>query len=231
MKFCKAELADLGARMPLAIAALMVMTASANAQQLPHSLRDALLGHKGPAEARRVAAPPVWALCLRKRRRLHLRPGRAPAADEVRQQRRGLGAVGPAGLARRCHLPQRPGRARAAGDQAGRHDPVSLDDAPMGAAAALSGRASSIQPPAIMSFSVFVQRVRIATARASRAAQRDIEFSTVEDVRPETSVLGRRLRHRRGRGFRTDGSRRATARSSPRSSVSCWPRAASRPRR
>jgi hypothetical protein len=34
-----------------------------------------------------------------------------------------------------------------------------------------------------------VQRVRVATARASRAAQHDIEFATVEDVRPETSVL------------------------------------------
>jgi hypothetical protein len=63
------------------------------------------------------------------------------------------------------------------------------DDAPMGAAAALSGRASSIQPPAILSFGVFVQRVKIAADRASRAAQHQIEFSTVEDVRPETSVL------------------------------------------
>lgn len=188
MKFCKAELADLGARASLAIAALMVMTASANAQQLPHSLRDALLGHKGPAEARRVAAPPVG--------RYVSESGGAFIFDQAAPQplmkfdnSAEVWVLSPQAASR--------------GDVIYRNDlgePVLrvtklggvilfTDDAPMGAAAALSGRATSIQPPSILSFSVFVQRVRIATARASRAAQRDIEFSTVEDVRPETSML------------------------------------------
>lgn len=188
MKFCKAELGDWGARASLTIAALMVMAASANAQQLPHSLRDALLGHKGPAEARRVAAPPVA--------RYVSEAGGGFIFDQAAP--RPLMKFD--NSAEVWVLSAQPA---SRGDVIYRNDlgePVLrvtklggmilfTDDAPMGAAAALSGRATSIQPPSILSFSVFVQRVRIATARASRAAQRDIEFSTVEDVRPETSVL------------------------------------------
>lgn len=188
MKFCKAELGDWGAKASLAIAALMVMAASANAQQLPHSLRDALLGRKGSAEARRVAAPPVA--------RYVSESGGGFIFDQAAPQP----LMKFDNSAEVWVLSAQPA---SRGDVIYRNDlgePVLrvtklggvilfTDDAPMGAAAALSGRASSIQPPSILSFSVFVQRVRIATARASRAAQRDIEFSTVEDVRPETSVL------------------------------------------
>src|SRR3990167_5003524 len=58
MKFCKAELGVSGAKAALATLALMLMAGGADAQQLPHSLRGALLGHKGAAEARRVAGRP-----------------------------------------------------------------------------------------------------------------------------------------------------------------------------
>ncbi|USQ96494.1 DUF4908 domain-containing protein [Caulobacter sp. RL271] len=188
MKFCKAELGDWGAKATLAIAALMVMAASANAQQLPHSLRDALLGHKGSGEARRVAAPPVA--------RYVSEAGGGFIFDQASPQPLMK-------FDNSAEVWVLSAQQASRGDVIYRNDlgePVLrvtklggvilfTDDAPMGAAAALSGRASSIQPPAILSFSVFVQRVRIATARASRAAQRDIEFSTVQDVRPETSVL------------------------------------------
>jgi hypothetical protein len=188
MKFCKAELGDWGAKASLTIAALMVMAASANAQQLPHSLRDALLGHKGSGEARRVAAPPVA--------RYVSDVGGAFVFDQAASQplmkfdnSAEVWVLSPQPASR--------------GDVIYRNDlgePVLrvtklggvilfTDNAPMGAAAALSGRASSIQPPAIISFNVFVQRVSIASARATRAAQHLVEFSTVEDVRPETSVL------------------------------------------
>jgi hypothetical protein len=188
MKFCKAELSDLGARTALAVAALMAMSASANAQQLPHSLRDALLGHKGPAEARRVAAPTVG--------RYVSENGGAFIFDQAAHQP----LMKFDNSAEVWVLSAQPA---SRGDIIYRNDlgePVLrvtklggmilfTDDAAMGAAAALSGRASSIQPPAMLSFKVFVQRVAIAAARASRAAQHDIEFSTVQDPTPETSVL------------------------------------------
>jgi hypothetical protein len=63
------------------------------------------------------------------------------------------------------------------------------EDNPMGAAAALTGKASSIQPPAVISVNALFQRLGQASSRASRAAQRLIPFETVQDVRPETSVL------------------------------------------
>jgi len=188
MKFCKAELGDWGAKSALGVAALMVMAASASAQQLPHSLRDALLGHKGSAEARRVAAPPVA--------RYVSENGGAFIFDQAAPRP----LIKFDNSAEVWVLSAQPA---SRGDVIYRNDLgepmlrvtklggmiLFTDDAPMGSAAAMSGRAASIQPPAILSFSVFVQRVRIATARASRAAQHDIEFSTVEDVRPETSVL------------------------------------------
>lgn len=178
----------MGARTALTIATLMVMTASANAQQMPHSLRDALLGHRGPAEARRIAAPPVA--------RYVSEAGGGFVFDQAAPHP----LIKFDNSAEVWVLSAQPA---SRGDVIYRNDLgepmlrvtklggmiLFTDDAPMGAAAALSGRASSIQPPAILSFSVFVQRVRIATARASRAAQHDIEFATVDDVRPETSVL------------------------------------------
>lgn len=188
MKFCKAELGDLGARATLTIAALMVMAASANAQQLPHSLRDALLGHKGPAEARRVAAPPVA--------RYVSEVGGTFIFDQAAPQP----LMKFDNNAEVWVLSAQPA---SRGDVIYRNDlgePVLrvtklggvilfTDDAPMGAAAALSGRASSIQPPAMLSIAALFQRLTISAARASRAAQRDIEFATVQDARPETSVL------------------------------------------
>ena len=188
MTFCKAEFGGWSARAALMIAALAFMGASAHAQQLPHSLRDALLGHKGPAEARRVPAPPVA--------RYVSETGGAFVFDQAASRP----LIKFDNSAEIWVLQPQPA---SRGDVIYRNDlgePVLrvtklggiilfTDDAPMGAAAALSGRAPSIQPPAILSFNVFVQRVRIATARASRAAQRDIEFATVQDVRPETAVL------------------------------------------
>ncbi|UAL10239.1 DUF4908 domain-containing protein [Caulobacter segnis] len=187
MKFCKAELGDWGAKATLAIAALMVMAASANAQQLPHSLRDALLGHKGPAEARRVAAPPVARYVSETGAFVLDQAASRPLMKFDNSAEVWVLSAQPASrgdVIYRNDLGEPVLRVTKLGGVI-----LFTDDAPMGAAAALSGRASSIQPPAILSFGVFVQRVKIAADRASRAAQHQIEFSTVEDVRPETSVL------------------------------------------
>jgi hypothetical protein len=188
MKFCKAELGDWGVRAPLTIAALMVMAASANAQQLPHSLRDALLGHKGQAESRQGTAPPVA--------RYVSESGGAFIFDKAAPQP----LMKFDNSAEVWVLSAQPA---SRGDTIYRNDlgePVLrvtklgglilfTDDVPMGAAAALSGRASSIQPPAMLSIAALFQRLTISADRASRAAQRQIEFATVQDARPETSVL------------------------------------------
>lgn len=188
MKFWKAELGDWGARTSLTIAALMVMAASANAQQLPHAMRDALLGHKGQAEARRVAVPPVA--------RYVSESGGTFIFDQAAPQP----LIKFNNSTEVWVLSAQPA---SRGDVIYRNDmgePVLrvtklggmilfTDEAPMGAAAALSGRAPSIQPPPMLSIAALFQRLTIAADRASRAAQRQIEFATVQDARPETSVL------------------------------------------
>lgn len=60
---------------------------------------------------------------------------------------------------------------------------------PAGDAAALIGRASSIQPPTFISVNALFQRLVQASARASRAAQHRVAFETVDDATPATSVL------------------------------------------
>lgn len=193
MKFCKAELSEHGAGMVLAIAALMLMAAplgagSANAQQLPHSLRDALLGHKGAAEARRVPAPPVA--------RYVSETGGAFIFDQA--------AAKPLikfdNSAEVWVLSRQPA---SRGDIIYRNDlgePVLRitklggmilygEDAPMGAAAALTGKAASLQPPTALSPIALYRRLEQAMLRASRAAQRPVSFETVQDARVETSVL------------------------------------------
>jgi hypothetical protein len=60
---------------------------------------------------------------------------------------------------------------------------------PGGDAAALMGKASSIQPPPFISVNLLFQRLVQASARASRAAQHRVAFETVDDATPGTSVL------------------------------------------
>lgn len=60
---------------------------------------------------------------------------------------------------------------------------------PGGDAAALMGKASSIQPPPFISVNALFQRLVQASARASRAAQHRVSFETVDDATPATSVL------------------------------------------
>jgi hypothetical protein len=67
---------------------------------------------------------------------------------------------------------------------------------PAGDAVALSGKASSIQPPPFISVNALFQRLLQASVRASRAAQHRVSFEAIDDttgtsddVSPETSVL------------------------------------------
>lgn len=188
MKFCKAEFGARGGKAALSILALMLTAGAADAQQLPHSLRDALLGHKGAAEARRVAPPPV-ARYVSETGGTFVFDKAAPQPLIKFDNSTEVWVLSPQPASR--------------GDVIYRNDlgePVLrvtklggvilfTDDVPMGAAAALSGRATSIQPPAVLSVAALFQRLVIAANRASRAAQRQIEFATLEDARPETSVL------------------------------------------
>ena len=178
MKFCKAELGDWGARATLTIAALMVMAASANAQQLPHSLRDALLGHKGPAEARRVAAPPV-ARYVSEAGGGFIFDQAAPQPLMKFDNSTEIWVLSPQPASRgdviyRNDLGEPVLRVTKLGGMI-----LFTDDAPMGAAAALSGRASSIQPPAIMarkgdrSLISRIFRVLLAEGRKPSAALKD----------------------------------------------------------
>ncbi|WP_297513715.1 DUF4908 domain-containing protein [uncultured Caulobacter sp.] len=192
MRLRKAEFGDLGARAALTIATLTLMmgalaAGSATAQQLPHSLKDALLGRKGPAEARRAAPPPVAR---------YVSETGAFVFDQAAPQP----LLKFSNSAEVWVLSPQPA---SRGDVIYRNDlgePVLrvtklggvilfTDDAPMGAAAAFSGRASSIQPPSVLSIGALFQRLALAADRASRAAQRQIGFFTVQDARPETSVL------------------------------------------
>jgi hypothetical protein len=189
MKFRMAELNDLGARCVLAIAALLAMAGTAGAQQSPHALRDALLGRHGSPDAHRMnAAPPV------------ARYVSDSGGGFIFDQASSLPLVKFDNSTEVWVLSAQPA---SRGDVIYRNDlgePVLrvtklggmilfTDDAPLGAAAALSGRASSIQPPAVLSVAALFQRLALAANRASRVAQRQIEFATVQDARPETSVL------------------------------------------
>ena len=63
------------------------------------------------------------------------------------------------------------------------------DDNPDGEAAAYDGEAASLHVSGFMPPSILLQRVVQASLHSSRAAQRVIPFSTVDDATPETAAL------------------------------------------
>lgn len=189
MIFRKVELNDLGTRCVLAIVASLALAGTAFAQQGPHGLRDALLGRHGPPDTHRMSAAPPVARYVSDSGGGFIFDQASPQPLMKFDNSNEVWVLSPQPASR--------------GDVIYRNDlgePVLrvtklggvilfTDDAPMGAAAALSGRASSIQPPAVLSVAALFQRLALAANRASRVAQRQIEFATLQDARPETSVL------------------------------------------
>jgi len=189
MKSSMAETTGLEARIALAMtAALAFVPATASAQQAAQSLRDALLGHRGFSSSHRPAPPPVAryvsesgsAFVLdRATAQPLLKFDNSPEVWVLSSQPAPRGDV-----IYRNEMGEPVLRATKLGGMT-----LFTEENPMGAAAALTGKASSIQPPAVISINALFQRLGQASSRASRAAQRLIPFETVQDVRPETSVL------------------------------------------
>jgi len=188
MKRLAAEKGDWGAKSVLTMIAILAIASPASAQHAAQSLRDVLLGHRGLSTSRRPAPPPVAryvsetgsAFILDRASPLPLlKFDNSPEVWVLSPQPASRGDV-----IYRNEMGDPVLRATKLGGMI-----LFTDDLPTGVAAALAGRAASIQPPAIISFNLFVQRVGMAASRASRAAQRNVEFVTVEDVRPETAML------------------------------------------
>ena len=178
-----------GGRAILLAFALVACAGAAEAQQSPPlSLRDSLFGNRGGSEARKSPAPPVaryvsetgdgFILDRAAPQPLMkfdnsseiwvLSSQPAPRGDTIYKNELGEPVL----------------RASKLGGMT-----LFTTERPGGDAAALMGKASSIQPPPFISVNALFQRLVQASARASRAAQHRIAFETVDDATPGTSVL------------------------------------------
>ena len=165
--------------------ALVASAGAANAQS--SSLRDAFFGNRG-MESRKAPAPPVaryvsetgYAFVLDRAAPQPLlkfenssevwvlSPQPAPRGDTIYKNEMGEPVL----------------RATKLGGMT-----LFTSDRPAGDAAALMGRATSIQMPTMLSINALFQRLVQASARAGRAAQHRIAFLTIDDATPGTSVL------------------------------------------
>lgn len=168
--------------------ALVAGAGAANAQSSTFSLRDALSGNRGGSESRKTLPPPIARYVsetgdsfildraapqpLMKFENSSevwvLSPQPAPRGDTIYKNELGEPVL----------------RASKLGGMT-----LFTRERPAGDAAALMGRASSIQPPPFISVNALFQRLVQASARASRAAQHRVSFETVDDATPGTSVL------------------------------------------
>lgn len=176
-----------GGRAILLAFALAACAGAAEAQQSGLSLRDSLFGNRG-SETRKAPAPPVaryvsetgdgFILDRAAPQPLMkfdnssevwvLSPQPAPRGDTIYKNELGEPVLRSSKLGgMTLFTTERPG----------------------GDAAALMGKATSIQPPPFISVNALFQRLVQASARASRAAQHRIAFETVDDATPGTSVL------------------------------------------
>lgn len=168
--------------------ALAACAGAANAQQSGLNLRDSLFGGRHGSEQRKPAAPPVaryvsetGAAFVLDRAAPQpllkfenssevwvLSPQPAPRGDTIYKNEMGDLVL----------------RATKLGGMT-----LFTAERPDGDAAALMGKAPSIQPPTVLSVSGLFQRLVQAASRASRAAQHRVSFETVDDATPATSVL------------------------------------------
>ncbi len=167
--------------------ALVAGAGAANAQSV-HNLKDALFGNRGGAEQRKASAPPVARYVSETGDAFILDRG-APQPllkFENRSEVWVLSAeAAPRGdIIYKNEMGEPVLRASKLGGMT-----LFTAERPGGDAAALIGKAPSIQPPAFLSVSILFQRLIQASARASRAAEHRVLFKTVDDATPETSVL------------------------------------------
>ncbi|MBC7670606.1 MAG: DUF4908 domain-containing protein [Gemmatimonadaceae bacterium] len=176
-----------GGRAILLALALVASAGAAHAQN-GHSLRDALFGSRGASDTRRAAPPAVARYVSETGSAFILDRGAsqplmkfenssevwvlsaqpAPRGDTIYKNEMGEPVL----------------RASKLGGMT-----LFTAERPAGDAAALTGKATSIQPPTVISVNLLFQRLLQASARASRAAQHRIAFETVDDATPATSVL------------------------------------------
>jgi hypothetical protein len=161
---------------------------AAHAQSSGSTLRDALFGNRSGSEARKAPAPPVAryvsstgdAFILDRAAPQPLMkfensaevwvlsPQPGPRGDTIYKNELGEAVL----------------RASKLGGMT-----LFTAERPGGDAAALMGKAASIQPPAFLSVNILFQRLIQASGRASRAAEHRVLFKTIDDATPETSVL------------------------------------------
>ena len=188
MKSSIVEMDGWRAKQALVIVAMLAIAAPAVAQQSPQSLRDALLGHRGFSTSRRPPPPPV-ARYVSETGNAFVLDRAAPLPLLKFDNSAEVWVLSPQPASRgdvlyRNEMGEPMLRATKLGGMI-----LFTDESPNGAAAALAGKAPSIQPPAAISPIALYQRMGQASLRASRAAQRQMPFETLQDARPETSVL------------------------------------------
>ncbi|MBI1684824.1 DUF4908 domain-containing protein [Caulobacter hibisci] len=176
------------AALALALVGTGLFAAAPAAAQSKHSLRDALFGDRATAEARKPPAPPVaryvseggGAFVLDRGAAIPLLKFENSAEVWVLSPH-----AGPRGdVIYKNELGEPVLRATKLGGMT-----LFTPDRPAGAAAALMGKATTIQSPPFITPNALFQRMLQAADRASRAARHRVAFETVQDVRPETSVL------------------------------------------
>lgn len=193
MKSQAAVKAGPGERAILLAFALAACAGAVNAQQSTHSLRDLLLGgHKG-SEARR--APPV-ARYISETGDVFVLDRDAPQPLMKFENSAEVWVLfaqpAPRGdIIYKNELGEPVLRISKLGGMT-----LFTSERPAGDAAALAGKASSIQPPPFMSVNALFQRLLQASVRASRAAQHGVSFEAIDDatgasndVTPGTEVL------------------------------------------
>ncbi|OYX99955.1 MAG: DUF4908 domain-containing protein [Caulobacter sp. 35-67-4] len=187
MKSSIVEMDGWRAKCVLVIVAMLAIASPVGARQTNQSLRDALLGHRGFSTSRRPPPPPVARYVSETGSALVL--DRASPLPLLKFENSAeVWVLSPQPASRgdviyRNELGEAMLRATKLGGMI-----LFTDERPNGAAAALVGKAASIQPPSVLSPIALYQRMGQASVRASRAAQRQMPFES-QDARPETSVL------------------------------------------
>jgi hypothetical protein len=168
--------------------ALVACAGAANAQQSRLSLRDSLFGGRHGSEQRRPAAPPVARYVSETGAAFVLdRAAPQPLLKFENSSEIWVLSSQPAPRGDTIYKNEMGDLVLRATKLGGMT--LFTAERPDGDAAALMGKASSIQLPTVLSLSAFVQRVVQASSRASRAAQHRVLFETVEDATPATTVL------------------------------------------
>ncbi len=171
-----------------AILLAFALAASGGAANAQSSLRDALFGNRSGSEARKAPAPPVARYVSETGDAFILdRAAPQPLMKFENSSEVWVLSAQPAPRGDTIYKNEMGEPVLRASKLGGMT--LFTRERPAGDAAALMGKASSIQPPPFISVNALFQRLVQASARASRAAQHRVSFETVDDATPGTSVL------------------------------------------